>query len=293
MIESLNNQFKSLSANMASTFQSPLTAKYNSLATSLPWLQQGNNGSASVTYKSQAQEPTIMDPAKVAAEEKRVADIRYNESQRAIPSDVQFNSSYHENYDNGNPMMVGGWGTVNYAGKSFNVPNWLINEQNYAQTWNQGRYNAADMFTGGQPAPAGMTANYDLVNQRMDQYRKANPELEKAQIINPYERAKREASQEAYNYQNAQQVYQSSPLTETRDISGKVTGGDYASRTADLEAARVKNQQAQDNLNSWQSGGRGKRLAAGDVEAKYRDPGLRDAFRPTYSNLKIEEKLIY
>lgn len=192
---------------------------------------------------------------------------------------------------NGNPESQGGVATVNLNGQAVRVPNAILQQLMYQDSWNQGRSNAvADYFGANQRAPAGMGySSKDASTQAMDRYINSNPQLMQEGSLDPYKRAQNAAIQAGDEYR---QLQAPKTMTETRSINGDVTGGTFAENQRAIALAKQKMDQASQAYQFMDN--RGSRVRGSEQATAQLDSMMRNAPRiqRTYSNLPITERLV-
>ena len=262
---------------------------------SLPYLRQASQGGnfQQTSYTPIQNRPTT--PAELqaaqteAARQMSLAQANYG---RNAPAGVQIQKVSSGFTDNGNPALRGGIGQVAANGQTFRIPNALLQQMMFTDSYNQGRSNEVGEFFAGQrnTDPKLYTnANYDVTQQRFDKIMKDNPSWTDDAPLNPYMAAKEKATAASNRYQNLMGQMTNQVQKETANNRG-ITGGTMGGLKSQADAALAEAQSYAPELNARRASYFGDLAGTRKLEAQQK--AFQGGVKATYSNLPIRETLI-
>jgi hypothetical protein len=196
--------------------------------------------------------------------------------------------------NNNNPELQGGIATANVNGQTVRVPNALLQQMMFTDSFNQGRSNEVANFLGAnQQRPQGM--NYSDMGasiQGMDRYLASNPQFTQEGALNPYRRTQDNAMNAYGEVNRLESIGRTQPMTEIRSVGGAMMGGNYQGHQNALMEARRKAQEAGNQFQAQDT--RAARVGGSEQATSMLNSMQQNAprIRSTYSNLPIKETLI-
>lgn len=198
-------------------------------------------------------------------------------------------------YGNGNPMAMGGFGSIKYAGREFTIANPIVQQQQFSQSYNKGRYDMGEYFLAN---PYGKTntmpySNLDASVQRAEQIAVDHPDWMTNGALDSSEQAKINYQKAEQNFIDTQNIFKDTTKSERVDTMGNIIATDYNDKLAAMGAAQAKLNAEASVFTASQT--RSARLRAAD-EARNKVNDMTQTYKgiisPVYSNLQIKETVI-
>lgn len=212
---------------------------------------------------------------------------------RNTPSNIQIGQVRSGWKENLNPELYGGVVDVNINGETLRVPNAVMQQLMFTDSWNQGRSSAVSDFFGGRqrnPDPdLYKYSTYGAAQGRFDSIMQKNPQWAKDEALNPYTAAQENWSKADSRYRSL--MGEMGSMQEFRDVAGNDSTAER--RTAlqqQAEQAKRERDSYASELNKDRAVYYGNQIGTQRFRSMY--DAFKEGMSPTRSNLPITETFI-
>lgn len=261
----------------------------------LSYLQQG---APTREYQQRSYTPTVDTSSRPVSEDdlsraRNAQALAVQDYGRNNPSNIQIGQVRSGWMGNLNPELYGGLVDVKIDGETLRVPNAVMQQLMFTDSWNQGRSSAVSDFFGGRqqnPDPEVYRySTYGAAQGRFDDILQRNPQWAKEGALNPYT-----AAQE--NWTKADNRYKSlmgevGQMQEYRDVAGNdASAGRRAALQQQAEQAKRERDSYAGELNKDRATYYGNQIGTQRFRSMY--DAFKEGMSPTRSNLPVTEKFI-